>query len=119
MIVVSWNYRGLGNALKTLVVKVLIKSEKPSILLQETKMKEDDISTIGKGLWKSSNLIVKDARDASGGLCTLWSEQVVRLEHHIKFWHWLLTKFYHNKRSSIITIINVYMLENPSENSKC
>jgi len=86
MIVVSWNCRGLGRVPWTLDVKDLIKSENPSILLlQETKMKEDDVTKIEKCLWKSNNLIVKDAKGSSRGLCTLWSKQQVRLEHHIKF----------------------------------
>jgi hypothetical protein len=80
-------------------------------------MKAYEVSKLGNCLWKSSNLISEDARGASGGLCTLWSDQEVRLEHHINSQHWILTKFYHMHRSSIFTIINVYMPVNPSEKS--
>jgi exonuclease III len=49
MIVVCWNYRGLGNTPKSLAIKDLIKSEKSSILLlQETKMKANEVLNLGK-----------------------------------------------------------------------
>lgn len=45
MKVVTWNIRGLGNPIKSQVVKGLIRSEKPQVLfLQETKLKEEEMS---------------------------------------------------------------------------
>jgi hypothetical protein len=82
-------------------------------------MKSDEVSKLGKHLWKSSNLIAEDVRGALGGLCTLWNEKEVRLEHHFNSNHWILTRFYHMQRNSILTIINVYMSINPSEKSEC
>jgi hypothetical protein len=64
-------------------------------------------------------MIAVDARGTSRGLCTLWSDQEVRLEHHIKTHHWILTKFFHKQSNTMCTIINVYMPINPSEKLEC
>jgi hypothetical protein len=60
-------------------------------------------------------MIAIDAQGALGGLCTLWSNQEVRLEHHIKTQHWILTKFFHKQSNTMCIIIKVYMPINPSQ----
>jgi hypothetical protein len=52
MILVYLNCRGLDNNPKTIVVKDLIRYEKPQILpIQETKMNVEDASKLGKIIW--------------------------------------------------------------------
>jgi exonuclease III len=67
MIIVSWNCRGLGNTQKIYVSCDLIKNEMSYILLiQETKLKAEDISHTSLGALKHWNYKVEDARGASG-----------------------------------------------------
>ena len=79
-----------------MVIKDLIKSEKPCILLiQETKMKSEEVIKIGKSLWCSSESITEDTRGASDGICTFWNDHEVSMEYHLKTHHWIITKFKH------------------------
>jgi exonuclease III len=49
MIVVSWNYRGLGSKVKVKALRDLIRAENPSIvLIQETKLVDWEILSITK-----------------------------------------------------------------------
>jgi hypothetical protein len=91
-----------------MIVKDLVKYEKPCILLiQKTKMKVEDVTKLWKILWHSSEAIVVDARGASGGLCTLWDDKEVSMEHHFKTHHWIFTKFKHRKSNNLFAIFNV------------
>jgi hypothetical protein len=82
-------------------------------------MLEEEVSKTRRILLYTNKIIVVDARGASGGLCTLSSEHEVRLEHHIKNKHWILTKCFHLLSNTLCIVINVYMPLNPSEKLKC
>ena len=57
MIIVSWNCKGLGNPLKVEAVKDLIKRASLDILLlQETKIEEENILSLSKTNWKKEHM---------------------------------------------------------------
>jgi hypothetical protein len=62
MILVFWNCRGIGSDLKVTNIKYLVCIENPQILLiQETKMKVDEETRLGKIIRNSSDSIVEDS----------------------------------------------------------
>ena len=103
-----------------MVVKDLIKSKNPIILLiQETKMKAEYVSKIQIFLWRSNNVVVEDTRGVYEGLCIIWSEHEVSLEHYFRTQYWILTKFHHMQSNTSFVIFNVYMSTKPTEKVEC
>ena len=71
MIVVSCNCRGLGSLIKVEYIKDIIKSERPDILMiQETKMVEEDVMALSHLHWKNYNEEAISSRGAYGGITT-------------------------------------------------
>ena len=55
MNIFSWNCRGLGNPSKDETVKDLIRMASPNVLLlQETKIEEDNLLSLRKKNWKKN-----------------------------------------------------------------
>ena len=76
----SWNCRGLGSKRKEEALKDIIKTSTADILLlQETKMSQQDSLKASRNAWKNSQGIAENARGASGGLCTLWNTTKIEL----------------------------------------
>ena len=68
---VSWNCRGLGNTLKEVAIRDLVRVMRPEVLLiQETKMEEVDLLRASNMFWKKGPSRSANARGASGGLAT-------------------------------------------------
>ena len=68
----SWNCRGLRNPLKAEVVKDLLKMNPSDILLlQETKIEDEALLSIGRTKWNKHAEIAVSAWGTSGGLATL------------------------------------------------
>jgi exonuclease III len=76
MMVITWNYRGLGNGPAVCGLLNIQKEEDPDILfLSETKMDLNKIE--GLRWWLGlTNLVVKDCRGKSGGLAVFWRKGV-------------------------------------------
>ena len=71
MKLVSWNYRGLGGSIKVEALKKIINTKKPDILLiQETKIPEDEVMSRPSLFWKFSVGKAISSRGASGGITT-------------------------------------------------
>lgn len=70
----SWNCRGFNSRIKEEALKDIIKTSNSEILLiQETKMEEQDFLNITTTVWKTNKGIAESARGASGGIGTLWN----------------------------------------------
>jgi exonuclease III len=96
MKVVSWNCRGLGQEKNKEALLKLIKTEKPQILLiQETKLKDDEVLKEIKQLWNPSEGVAISARGASGGSCTTYSTQIFKEEQREITNHWTMVKLNH------------------------
>ena len=82
MKLVSWNCRGLGNPSKIEAVKDLLKAEPSDILmLQETKIEGQALLEISRSKWNKKAGKAFNARGTSGGLATLWSEDLFHLNN--------------------------------------
>ena len=68
---VSWNCRGLGSKLKEYALRDIVRMTKPKILLiQETKMEEDDLLRARYSFWKKGPRKPVSARGASRCIAT-------------------------------------------------
>lgn len=106
MIVLSWNFRGMGNPRAVLTLKDITQSHKPDIIfLCETLVHERKMEELKMKLGFSSCLSV-DREGRSGGLVVLWRDsvdvQVLSFARHFinlevedeRFGKWRLTDFY-------------------------
>jgi exonuclease III len=71
----------MGQAEKKEALRKMIRTEKPQILLiQEMKLKDDEVLREIKQIWNLSEGVAISARGASGGSCTTWSTQFFKEE---------------------------------------
>ena len=71
MKLVSWNCRGLGGSIKVEALKNIINTENLDIMLvQETKMPEDEVMSRSSLFWKFSVGKAISSRGALGGIET-------------------------------------------------
>jgi len=78
---VSWNYRGLGIKDKKEEFWKLIKTENPSIILiEETKMRDQETLQEMKKNWKKEEGKAINSRGASGGIDTIWNPDDFKIE---------------------------------------
>jgi exonuclease III len=120
MIITSWNCRGMGSKKKEEALKDILKSSKASILLlQETKMSQQDVLKTLSNVWKGSQGVVGDARGASGGICTLWdASRIDMISSHICM-HWIHTKVHHKSTGCQVSIFNIYAPQLLGEKNHC
>jgi exonuclease III len=73
MQIVSWNCRGLSSKNKEEALRDLTRLARPEVLLiQETKLEEEDLLRASNLFWKKGPAQAVSARGASGGIATLW-----------------------------------------------
>jgi exonuclease III len=110
MIFLSWNCRGFDSKLKAEALKDLNKMVNPSIiLLQETKMESKSILEATSKLYKNTGGATVSSQGASGGIATLWNEQIWNSEVISDTQNWILTVLKNKDNNSVITVINIYM----------
>ena len=106
----SWNYRGLGNLAKAEAVKYLLKTYPSDILLlQETKIEEDSLLFLSKSKWKKNVGLAVSARASSGGLATIWLEDIFHLKNSFRTQHWIYTELQRMPNNLIISLFNLYV----------
>jgi exonuclease III len=116
----SWNCRGFGNKSKVEALKDFKSLANPSIiLLQETKMEESIVLETTKKIFKSCVGITVSSQGASGGIATLWDDQIWNLEVTLSTQHWLLTVLKNRDSRNNITIINVYVPNSYLDKNSC
>jgi exonuclease III len=92
----SWNCRGLGNKLKEEALKDIIRTSKTEILLlQETKMEENNFLKRTKAIWKFSQGIAESARGALGGIDTICNTLKFDLINFETITHWIYSNLLH------------------------
>jgi exonuclease III len=120
MRLVSWNCRGLGNPMKAEAVKDLLKIEPSDILMiQETKIEGTALLDISKKKWKKSAGRAVSSRGSSGGLATLWTEELFQLTKFHETQHWIFTELMHCPSKLIISLFNLYVPVLYSEKRDC
>ena len=109
MKLVSWNCKGLGGSIKVEALKNLLKSEKPDILLiQETKIPEDEVMNRSYLFWKNSVGKVTSSKGASGGIATFCRSNKFNIIPAKENTHWILIDIQNNSNQYSIFICNVY-----------
>jgi exonuclease III len=120
MHIVSWNCRGLGNPSKIEAVKDLLKAESPEILmLQETKIEGEVLLDLSRTKWKRNDGKVVSARGTSGGLATVWIEDLFQLESSFETQHWIYTELRHKTSKITISLFNLYVPVHYVEKKYC
>ena len=116
MNIISWNCKGLVNSSKVEVVNDLIRMDSLDILLlQETKIDEDNLLSISNKKWNLNVGKAVTARGTAGGIATLWTEKYFSLEHSHSTWHWMLTELHHSQSMNLTSLFNIYVLVNFQE----
>ena len=76
--------------MKPEVVKDLLKIENPDILmLQETKIEGGTLLDLSHTKWKLNSRKALSARGSSGGISTVWSEDMFELVSYFETQHWI------------------------------
>jgi len=110
MKLVSWNCRGLGNPSKIEAIKDLLKADPSDILmLQETKIEGKALLEISRSKWNKRSGRAVNSRGTSGGLETLWTEDIFHLNKHYETQHWIFTELKHNASKLSISLFNLYV----------
>ena len=78
-------------------------------MLQETKVGGDSLLDISKSKWKKNIGKAISARGSSGGLATLWSEDMFHLESSFETQHWIFTEIRHSSRKLTFALFNLYV----------
>ena len=109
MKVVSWNCRGLGGSIKAEALKNILSFEKPDILLvQETKMPEDEVMNQSSLFWKNSVGKAIGSRGTSGGIATFCRTDKYKIKSAKENTHWLLVEIQNKINEDLIFLCNVY-----------
>jgi exonuclease III len=117
---ISWNCRGLGSKLKEEALRDLLRLVRPEVLLiQETKMEEEELLRISNVLWKNGPGRAVSARGASGGLATLWDSTKLELVEEAGTTHWIFTKLYHKGSGHLVSLFNLYVPVSFNEKKDC
>eukprot|EP00253_Pinus_taeda_P023152 PITA_23152 len=120
MNIVSQNCRGLGNPSKIEAVKDLMKAEPSDILLlQETKIEGHALLEISSSKWNKKAGKAVSSRGTSGGLATLWNDDLFQLENHKEMQHWIQTELMHKASKLNITLFNLYVPVSYQEKREC
>ena len=120
MQVTSWNCRELGNPLKAEAVKDLMKMAPSKILfLQETKIEEEALLLLSNSNWNLNVGKAVSARGSSGGLDTLWSNNMFQLNRWFATKHWIFIDLYHYSSKISLALFNLYVPVNYNEKREC
>ena len=110
MQIVSWSCKGLGNPIKAVAVKYLLKMVSSEILLlQETKIEEEALLLLSKSKWKLTAEKDVNTRGTYGGLATLWHDENFQLKRWIVTQHWIFTDLFHISSNTPLALFNLYV----------
>eukprot|EP00253_Pinus_taeda_P022753 PITA_22753 len=86
--------------MKAAAIEDLMKIENPEILmLQETKIEGEALLELSRINWKTKVGMVVSARGTSGGLSTVWMEELFQVENSFETQDWIYTELQHKANS--------------------
>jgi hypothetical protein len=88
-------------------------------MLQETKIEGKALLDISKKKWKKSAGRAVSSRGSSGGLATLWTEELFQLNKSHETQHWIYTELTHCTSKLTISLFNLYVPVLYSEKRDC
>jgi exonuclease III len=110
MKLISWNCRGLGSNHKKSLLRSLIRSESPLVLLlQETKLQDSVALQDAQFFWRTGTGVAVSSRGASGGICTLWNPHFFHLLDWSCSSNWIQVTLTHLPSGKSFSIYNIYM----------
>jgi exonuclease III len=110
----------MGSKKKEDALKDILKSSKANILLlQETKMSQQDVLRTLSKVWKGSQGVAENARGDSGGICTLWDASIFDLISSHACMHWIHTKVHHKSTGCQVSLFNIYAPQILGEKIQC
>ena len=120
MQITSWNWRRLGNPIKSEAIKDLLKMVSSDILLlQETKIEEDPLLLLSKSKWKLNTGKAVSVRGTSGGIGNLWCDEKFQLKRWFVTQHWIFIDLFHISSKISLRLFNLYVPFNYSEKNDC
>jgi exonuclease III len=106
--------------MKEEALRDLVRLEKPEVLLiQETKLEENDLLRISHSFWKKGPGKAVSARGASGGLATFWDSSKLELVEEFGTTHWIFTKLNHKGSDHQVSLFNLYVPVLINEKKDC
>eukprot|EP00253_Pinus_taeda_P006725 PITA_06725 len=88
-------------------------------MLQETKLEGQALLEISKTKWNKKAGKAVSARGTSGGLATLWSEELFHLNNFQATQHWIFTELKHKESKLTISLFNLYVPVSYTEKREC
>jgi exonuclease III len=79
------------------------------ILLQETKMDSSSLLEETNKIVNNTGEVAVISQGASGGIVTLWNEQIWSSEVIFETQNWILIILKYKDNNSVIFVVNVYM----------
>jgi len=89
------------------------------LLIQETKLEEEDLLHASNSFWKKGSGKVVSARGASAGIGTLWDTSKLDLIEEERNTHWIFTKLLHKESGHHVNLFNLYVPVFLSEKKTC
>lgn len=89
------------------------------LLFQETNIEEDALLSLSQTKWKNNSRKEVSARGTSGGLVTLWSEDMFQLKSSFTTQHWIYADLLHLPSKISLALFNLYVPVNFLEKKDC
>ena len=104
----SWNVRGCNAPDKIRLIKrCLDQSKSDLVLLQETKIKEDDFSLF-KNKFRRWECLLSRAQGASGGMAILWKPNILEITDFFLDSNWQWVRVVVKQLHCSFSVFNVY-----------
>eukprot|EP00253_Pinus_taeda_P013604 PITA_13604 len=88
-------------------------------MLQETKIEGQALLEVSRSKWNKKAGKAVSARGTSGGLETLWFEDLFHLNNFQETQHWIFTELKHKASNLTISLFNVYVPVSYTEKREC
>ena len=89
------------------------------LMLQETKIEGQALLEISSSKWNKRTGKAVSSRGTSGGLATLWNEDLFHQKNHLETQHWIFMELMHKASKLSISLFNLYVPVLYSEKRDC
>eukprot|EP00253_Pinus_taeda_P019238 PITA_19238 len=89
------------------------------LLLQETKIEGHALLEISRSKWNKKAGKAVSSRGTSGGLATLWNDDLFQLDNHKETQHWIQTELMQKASKLNFNLFNIYVPVSYQEKREC
>lgn len=106
----SWNIRGASSSTSRFLIRQLVNKVNPSVIfIQETKCSGwDRPSILSLGLGANVSWVEEPPRGLSGGILTVWKDEVFELSSYQSSRNWIMVRGSSTGMPGGMVLINVY-----------